>query len=124
MGFLTSDYVTDVLDDLVCGSVLQMNMQTPLHLAAVHGYLDITQLLVTNGADVNQPDSDHMTPVHRYSSYQWRIQGFQEKGANPKPIIWPISPEKSMTRHTSSVTARGVPPRPLPDVVPDVGAPS
>ena len=42
-----------------------MNMQTPLHLAAIHGYLDIAQLLVSNDADVNQPDSDHMTPVHR-----------------------------------------------------------
>ena len=44
---------------------LQHNYATPLHIAAVHGFLDLAKLLVEHGAAVDSRDFDHMTPVHR-----------------------------------------------------------
>ena len=49
--------------------IFQLNLQTPLHLSATYGYLDITKLLLLNMADVNIQDADNMTPVHRAALY-------------------------------------------------------
>lgn len=38
--------------------------ETPLHLAAVRGYPDITSLLITEGANVNARDGRELTPLH------------------------------------------------------------
>ena len=40
---------------------------TPLHAALTKGYLDITSLLLKNGADVNIPDNQTLSPLHRAS---------------------------------------------------------
>ena len=38
--------------------------ETPLHIAAVRGYQDITSLLIAEGADVNAIDRRKLTPLH------------------------------------------------------------
>jgi ankyrin repeat protein len=38
--------------------------ETPLHLAAVRGYLAISSLLIDKGADVNARNKDGMIPLH------------------------------------------------------------
>ena len=39
------------------------NHGTPLHIACFHGNLEICQLLVKAGADINARDREHLTPV-------------------------------------------------------------
>jgi ankyrin repeat protein len=38
--------------------------ETPLHIAAVRGYQEITSLLIVEGADVNAIDKRKLTPLH------------------------------------------------------------
>ena len=38
--------------------------QTPLHLAAEEGYLDMAEVLLDHGADVNAANADGDTPLH------------------------------------------------------------
>ena len=38
--------------------------ETPLHIAAVRGYQEITSLLIAEGADVNARDGRELTPLH------------------------------------------------------------
>jgi len=37
---------------------------TPIHLAALHGYYDIAELLAQNGADLNKQDASGWTALH------------------------------------------------------------
>ncbi len=40
------------------------NGQTPLHLASLNGNTDICELLIQNGADLDERDDGERTPLH------------------------------------------------------------
>ena len=42
---------------------------TPLHLAAIRGFIDLTQLLVTSGAEVNAINRGKLTPLDEAIRY-------------------------------------------------------
>lgn len=43
-----------------------MNLNSPLHLTAMHGQEDITRLLISSGAAIESRDALLQTPLHRY----------------------------------------------------------
>ena len=59
-------------------------LYTPLHFAVLQGHLDIVELLIKNGANVNFPDEDHQTPFHVAVVYKRAdvVKMFFELGAN------------------------------------------
>lgn len=49
------------------------NKETPLHLAARHGHLEIAKLLIAKGAKVNERDENLSTPLilaSQFNHYQ------------------------------------------------------
>ena len=42
----------------------EQNFSTSLHFATIAGHLNVVELLVQNGADVNKPDENRNTPSH------------------------------------------------------------
>ena len=56
----------------------------PLHLAAIHGHVDIAKLLLTAGADVDCGDSDESTPLHNagLNRHPEMLAFLLENGAN------------------------------------------
>lgn len=40
-------------------------------MAVIAGHIDIVNLLLRKGADLEARDGDHMTPVHRYTLYMY-----------------------------------------------------
>ena len=38
--------------------------RTPLHLACLHGFIEVAKVLVEYGADINAVDDDHNTSLH------------------------------------------------------------
>ncbi|KAF1741524.1 hypothetical protein MXB_1686, partial [Myxobolus squamalis] len=63
-------------------------LATPLHVAAANGYLDVTQLLLSIGADPNSRDNEDWTPLH--AAVNWEnidiIEELIEKGADPRAM--------------------------------------
>jgi len=50
-------------------NVKTVSFSTPLHYAAMHGYKEIAELLITNGADVNAMDKiNYAAPLHYAAS--------------------------------------------------------
>jgi ankyrin repeat protein len=61
-----SDDMTDLRILLKCGIEVDIKNEdgyTPLHVAANHGYKEVTQLLLNNGANVSIVDRDGKTPL-------------------------------------------------------------
>lgn len=58
--------------------------ETPLHIAARHGYLEMARLLVANGADLEARDLRGNTPLHIASKYNQTalVEFFLMSGAN------------------------------------------
>lgn len=54
--------------------------QSALHLAAGYGRLNVTQLLVQNGAAVNLSDTVGYTPLHLAAEGQWGVTGWEGTG--------------------------------------------
>jgi ankyrin repeat protein len=80
-------------DDDLCPNPTNRIQRTPLHLAAVNGFLEATQVLLDHHADVNAEDQWHFTPLFlaRWEASQ-PDQHFPiavaliEAGADTKPI--------------------------------------
>lgn len=47
-------------------AVTGVNLNSPLHLTAMHGQEDITRLLISSGAAIESRDALLQTPLHRY----------------------------------------------------------
>ncbi|CAG9827244.1 unnamed protein product [Diabrotica balteata] len=59
-----------ILNYLVCDESIRINTrnfmgQTPLFIAAKHGFIEACRILVKHGANVNLPDNEDVTPLHR-----------------------------------------------------------
>ena len=50
------------------------NGNTPLHLSTARGQVEVAQLLIENGADVNAQNDEGSTPLHRASEGQKEAQ--------------------------------------------------
>jgi ankyrin repeat protein len=62
--------------------------ETPLHLAAVRGYPDITSLLIAEGANVNARDGRELTPLHAaaWGGHKETVALLIDKGAHINAI--------------------------------------
>jgi len=49
------------------------NLETPLHLAARHGHLEIVKLLAVVGAKVNVRDDSRSTPLMRAAQFDHHL---------------------------------------------------
>lgn len=47
--------------------------RTPLHIAAIHGHVEVTQFLVSVGSDTDMLDSQGWTPLH-FAAYQGHVE--------------------------------------------------
>ena len=47
----------------------QKNLYTPMHIAAIKGYINIGLILAGHGCRLNIRDVNHMTPLHRAALY-------------------------------------------------------
>jgi ankyrin repeat protein len=58
--------------------------ETPLHIAAVRGFQEITALLIAGGADVNARNGRELTPLHAaaWGGYKETVALLITKGAN------------------------------------------
>lgn len=63
--------------------------QTPLHLAVWSGHVNIVQMLIAQGAEINPKDKEGLTPlasaksgkpVHRYGSFDAVVKVLEQKG--------------------------------------------
>ena len=75
-------------DDVGVGPVPINEKRTPLNIAASGGHMDITRLLIENGADINMATSDGWTPLH---SAAWKgikdvVRFLLQSGADPKRL--------------------------------------
>jgi hypothetical protein len=61
--------------------------QTPLHIAASHGYSDAAALLLDHGAQVDAHDDYGFTPIHKAASegHHDTIRLLLHRGADPAP---------------------------------------
>ena len=60
-----SMYSTAIEEDVEAG---KKYVDTPLHLAAIHGDVETVKVLLEAGADVNAADKIGMTPLHYAAS--------------------------------------------------------
>ncbi len=60
-----------------CNRLSDFSGLVPLHNSASYGHIDVTELLLKSGANVNAVDLWHYTPLHESSA-----KGRQEVGVN------------------------------------------
>uniref|UniRef100_A0A6P7GX78 Uncharacterized protein LOC114344022 n=1 Tax=Diabrotica virgifera virgifera TaxID=50390 RepID=A0A6P7GX78_DIAVI len=60
--------------------------QTPLYIAAKHGFIEAASILVKHGANVNLPDNEDVTPLHRAVSVPKLAHLLLTNGANVNAI--------------------------------------
>lgn len=64
-------------------NAVDSDLKTPLHLAAEHGYIDMVELLLEKGADINAKEGFKRTPLHfaASSGHDEIVRLFIAKGA-------------------------------------------
>jgi len=52
-------------------NIVDVNLTTPLHIAATHGSISLTKLLLEHGARVNALDNERITPLYLAASFNF-----------------------------------------------------
>jgi len=92
--------------------------QTPLHIAAYHGFTDIANFLITKGAEIDSTDNREGTPLHwaAVNKNQDIIILLIKHGANLNkedkfymtPLIWAVS--QGLTNNVKTLLENGADP--------------